>query len=114
MSTTQAEPVIYAFQTESGGWRVAGSRVSMDSIIHAYWQGQTPETIVQEFPSLTHEQVYGAIAFYLRNRVMFDEYLRQQDELWERLRQEAAVRNKGLRERLLQRIAEREAGGATE
>jgi hypothetical protein len=32
---------------------------------------------VQSFPVLTLEQVYGAIAYYLRHQVCLDMYLRQ-------------------------------------
>ena len=50
------------------GYYVAGSRVSLDSIVMAFWRGQTPESILRSFPSLTLAQVYGAIAFYLSNQ----------------------------------------------
>ena len=35
----------------------------------------SPESIVQSFPLLTLEQVYGALAFYLANRAEIDTYL---------------------------------------
>jgi uncharacterized protein (DUF433 family) len=57
----------YAEKRDNGYW-VAGTRVSLDSIVYAYWGGQTAESIAQSFPVLTHEQVYGAILFYLANR----------------------------------------------
>lgn len=43
---------------------VKGTRISLDSIAYAFQQGLSPESIVQSFPLLTLEQVYGAIAFY--------------------------------------------------
>ena len=30
------------------GYYVAGSRVSLDSIVMAYWRGQAPESILRE------------------------------------------------------------------
>jgi uncharacterized protein (DUF433 family) len=51
-----------------GGYYVAGSRVSLDSVVYAFRGGESPETIQQNFSSLTLERVYGAIAFYLRHR----------------------------------------------
>jgi uncharacterized protein (DUF433 family) len=57
-------PTQYVEQHE-GAHRVAGSRVSLDSLVYAFWDGKSPETIAQSFPTLTLEQVYGAIAFYL-------------------------------------------------
>lgn len=109
MATIQADPVVYAFQTEAGGWRVTGSRVSLDSVIHMYHEGADPETIVRQFPSLSLEQVYGAIAFYLRNREAIDEYLEEQRKRWDKLRRESAERNRELREKVRQRAEQQRA-----
>lgn len=49
-------------------FRIFGSRVSLDSIVHAYWNGQTAESIAQSFPGVTLEQVHGALAFYLAHQ----------------------------------------------
>ena len=46
-------------------YMVAGTRVSLDSIVYAFLDGQSAEAIAQAFPVLTLEQVYGAIAYYL-------------------------------------------------
>ena len=54
---------------------VEGTRISLDSIAYAFQKGVSPESIVQSFPLLTLEQVYGAIAFYLANRAEIDAYL---------------------------------------
>jgi uncharacterized protein (DUF433 family) len=64
----------YVEQREGGYW-VAGTRVSLDSIVYAFLDGQTAESIAQSFPVLTLEQAYGAIAFYLANRRDVDSYL---------------------------------------
>jgi len=58
----------YVVPVDGGGWRIAGSRVSLDSIVHAFRAGQTPEGILDDFPSLSLEQIYGTIAFYLHHR----------------------------------------------
>ena len=60
-----------------GMYKIAGSRVSLDSIVYAYWNGQTAESIAQSFPTLSLEQVFGAITFYLANRAEVDAYLEQ-------------------------------------
>jgi uncharacterized protein (DUF433 family) len=52
-------------EQRNGGFYVAGTRVSLDSIVYSFKGGDSPETIRQNFSSLTLEQVYGAIAFYL-------------------------------------------------
>lgn len=59
-------------EPHDGGHRVAGSRVSLDSIVYAFWNGESPESIAEAFPVLTLEQVYGAIAFYLAHREEVD------------------------------------------
>ena len=58
-------------------YRLAGTRVSLDSIVHAFWRGQTAESIAQSFPILTLEQVYGALTFYLANKLEVDAYLQR-------------------------------------
>ncbi|PYQ93569.1 MAG: hypothetical protein DMF95_24010 [Acidobacteria bacterium] len=42
-----------------------GSRVPLDSVVREFWDGQTPEAIRSDSPTLSLEQVYGAITFYL-------------------------------------------------
>ncbi|MEW6363094.1 MAG: DUF433 domain-containing protein [Acidobacteriota bacterium] len=69
-----------------GVFRVTGSRVSLDSIVHAFWGGQTAETIGQSFPVLTLEQVYGALTFYLANSSEVDARLAKAESEFEALR----------------------------
>jgi uncharacterized protein (DUF433 family) len=91
---------IYVHRTDQGGWRVSDSRVSLDSIVCAYWEGESPEAIVEEFPTLSVEQVYGAIAFYLRHRQEVDAHLSQQDERWKDLAAQSALHHGALLRRL--------------
>ncbi|NLY02689.1 MAG: hypothetical protein GXY83_42080 [Rhodopirellula sp.] len=44
--------VQYVERTAEGGWRIAGCRISLDSVVRAYWEGTPPEAIVDESPSL--------------------------------------------------------------
>jgi uncharacterized protein (DUF433 family) len=46
------------------GLYISGSRVPIDRIIWEYRNGEDPETIQSHYPTLTLEQVKGAIAFY--------------------------------------------------
>jgi uncharacterized protein (DUF433 family) len=64
-----------------GAYMVAGTRVSLDSIVYAFLSGQSAEAIAQAFPVLSLEQVYGAITHYLAHRDDIDRYLesRRQD-----------------------------------
>ena len=52
-------------ELRNGGYYVSGTRVSLDSLVYSFRAGDSPETIRQNFPTLSLEQVYGAIAFYL-------------------------------------------------
>ena len=83
-----------------GAYRVAGSRVSLDSIVHCFQEGLSAEGIAESFPTLTLEQVYGAIAFYLANQPLVDEYIRQGENLSRELQAESRRRNADLITRL--------------
>jgi uncharacterized protein (DUF433 family) len=96
ISTAEA----YVIRTDDGGWRVAGTRVSLDSVIRAHLEGLSAEATVESFPTLSPEQIHGAIAFYLRNRAEIDQYLAAQDERWEALRRESEARSGPLLARL--------------
>jgi uncharacterized protein (DUF433 family) len=58
---------------------IEGTRISLDSLVYAFRRGLSPESIVQSFPLLTLEQVYGAITFYLANRAEIDAYLTSEE-----------------------------------
>jgi uncharacterized protein (DUF433 family) len=76
-------------QLQDGVYKIAGTRVSLDSIVYAFWNGESAETIAQSFPVLTLGQVYGAIAFYLANQDDIDRYLEQRRADYEAKRQAA-------------------------
>ena len=82
---SEAKMMNYIEKREDGYW-VAQSRVSLDSIVYAFINGQTAESIAQSFPVLTLEQVYGAIAYYLANRDEIDSYLKARQEQFEERR----------------------------
>jgi uncharacterized protein (DUF433 family) len=54
---------------------LVASRVSLASLISAWKDGLSPETIRDDFPTLQLEQVYGAIAFYLANQTEVDSHI---------------------------------------
>ena len=58
-----------------GGYYVAGTRISLDSVVYSFNEGQSPEAIQEDFPSLKRAQIYGAIAFYLDHQAEIDKYL---------------------------------------
>jgi uncharacterized protein (DUF433 family) len=87
-------------EKRDGGYYVIGSRVSLESIIHPFLEGASPETIVDEFPTLSLEQVYGAITFYLANRAGINAYLTETEKLWQEARKNQPPLPPALRERL--------------
>ena len=76
-------------ELNNGVYRVAQTRISLDSLVCAYLNGQTAEAICQSFPLLTLEQVYGALTFYLANGEQIDDYLKRGNTDYEHLRQAA-------------------------
>lgn len=76
----------YVEQRDGGYW-VAGTRVSLDSIVYAFHAGQTAESVAQMFPVLTLEMVYGAMTYYLAHRVEIDENLKKAKSDFEALLQ---------------------------
>ena len=89
-------------EQRNGGYYIAGTRVSLDSVVYAFNRGDSPERILEEFPLLDKvSRIYGAIAFYLDHKLDIDRYLDRIEqeieansiplseanpELWERLK----------------------------
>lgn len=96
----EVEMAPYVERNTRGTLVVAGSRVSVGSVVRAFWTGETPEAICQAYPALSLEQVYGAIAHYLAHRPEVDAELATCDTEVMRLRADARVRNADLRSRL--------------
>jgi uncharacterized protein (DUF433 family) len=77
-------------EERSQGLYVAGTRVSLASVVIQFRQGASPETILQNFPSLVSlENVYGAVAYYLANQREVDQYLKVQELKWAEFRNTA-------------------------
>ena len=63
-----------------GTIRIKGSRVSLDVIVRQFKQGATAEQLLEDFPSLTLRDIYGAIYYYLDNTEAVEGYLHQQED----------------------------------
>ena len=71
-------------EQRDGGYYVAGTRISLDSVVCAFNRGDSPERILEEFPLLDRvSRVYGAIAFYLDHRADIDRYLEETEREFE-------------------------------
>ncbi len=70
-------PELPLYVDKYGVIRVGGTRVTLATVLINYQLGSSPECIVQSFPVLKLEDVYTIIAYYLRNRAVFDAYLEE-------------------------------------
>ncbi len=90
---------------QDGVIRVGGTRVTLDTVVHAFQQGHSAEEIASHYPALKLADVYAVIAYYLDNRESVNDYLQQQateaEEVWREI--EAASDYQLFRERLLAR-----------
>lgn len=65
-------------EQRDGGYYVAGTRISLDSVVYAFNRGESSERILDQFPLLGRlSKVYGAIAFYLDHKTEIDQYLEE-------------------------------------
>lgn len=55
--------------------RLKGHRISIDNVLDYYLEGYTPEEIAANLPTLSLEQIYATITYYLHNRAQIDAYL---------------------------------------
>lgn len=111
MGFTNTEMFVPLREEPAGTYRIGKSRVTLDVMMNAYKMGDSPEQIVESFPTLKLEDVYLVIAFYLQNKEAVEAYLKEGEEQAAHWKQhfEKMYPNKGLREKLLQRMAARNA-----
>ena len=92
-------------QDDRGAIRVIGSRITLDTLVGRFKQGDTPEDLHDGFPSLSLAQINGVIAWYLNHTAVADEYIAKGDaeaeEMWKRI--ESDPRHTELRELIKQR-----------
>lgn len=90
---------------QHGVIRIGGTRVTLDTVIYAFNEGLTAEEISLQYPTLGLADVYGAISYYLHHQDEVDSYLKEREQEAEeiRLKIEAQVDSRGIRERLLAR-----------
>jgi uncharacterized protein (DUF433 family) len=90
----------YVHEDEQRALRVGAAGVSLDSIVLAFQDGFPAETIQQQYPALSLEEVYGAITYYLANRDTVHRYLEQQAQRWQDVRQKIEQARSPVVERL--------------
>ena len=92
-------------EDEQGGWLVGKSTIPLERVIYAFNQGQTPEIIVANFPSLDLPDVYAVISYYLTNKGEVEDYIQRRKAEADNLRQAIEDRfpTSELRQQLLAR-----------
>ena len=90
-------------RVDSGGAvRVGPTRVTLRTVLGSYKRGESPEEIVESFPTLKLADVYSVIGYYLNHQVEVDAYLQQAErdaaESWRKI--EALPGHKEFRKRL--------------
>jgi uncharacterized protein (DUF433 family) len=71
--------------------RIKGTRIGIESVLYEFiHREQLPEAIVRRFPTLTLEQVYATILYYLHNKAMIEAYMTEWLAFGQRMRAEQA------------------------
>jgi uncharacterized protein (DUF433 family) len=95
--------------------RIKGTRVGIETVLDDYLRGASPEEIVTRYRTLTLEQVYAAITYYLHKQEEIDKYLERwrayTEAAWQEQQRNPPEFVRELRERIQRRrevlVAER-------
>jgi uncharacterized protein (DUF433 family) len=95
--------------------RIKGTRVGIETVLDDYLRGASPEEIVTRYRTLTLEQVYATITYYLHKQEEIDNYLERwrayTEAAWEEQQRNPPEFVRELRERIQRRrealVAER-------
>jgi len=90
--------------------RVKGTRLGIETILYDFiHRSRTPEEIAQSYPSVTLEQVYATILYYLHNKESVSAYIADWLEHGHRAREEQKRNPPPVSEKLRKLRAERAA-----
>ena len=70
-------------EERNGGFYVKGTRVPLDLLVYGFQHGDSPETIRGNYETLTLEQVYGAITFYLSHKEEVERTMAERERMEE-------------------------------
>ncbi|HEX3127413.1 MAG TPA: DUF433 domain-containing protein [Thermoanaerobaculia bacterium] len=105
LSATAVEPIPLSTDAD-GAIRIAGTRITLTTVIDTFMTGASPEEIAQDFPVLRLDDIYAVITYYLRRREEVDAYLRERRARADAMRRQIEIHSPqtGLRDRLLARL----------
>jgi uncharacterized protein (DUF433 family) len=78
------------YQDETGAIRVGNTRVLLETVIRAFQDGASPESIVHRYSTLTLSDVYNTIGYYLRHQYLVENYLNQRETIAESVKERLA------------------------
>ncbi|MEZ4864402.1 MAG: DUF433 domain-containing protein [Caldilineaceae bacterium] len=56
--------------------QIKGHRILIDDVLHEYiHNAMTPDELAERFPTLTLEEIYATLLYYVRNKAEIDRYL---------------------------------------
>lgn len=71
--------------------RIRGHRIGLEDVLYEHIYNElTPSELAERFPTLSAEQIYAAILYFLNNRERMDAYLAEWLEHGRRMRDEQA------------------------
>jgi uncharacterized protein (DUF433 family) len=74
-------------EDEVGAVRIGNSRVLLETVVRAFQDGASPESIVHRYTTLSLSDVYNTIGYYLRHQDAVEAYLSQREQLAEAVQQ---------------------------
>ena len=81
--------------------RLKGTRIGIETILFDHiFRAKTPEEIAKTYPSLTLEQVYATILYYLHNQPAVEAYMTDWLEWGDKMRAEQQSNPRPIVERL--------------
>ncbi len=103
MTSLPASAQVPLVTDAEGTVRVAGTRVTLDSIIMAFRTGATAEEIAQQLPTLPLPDIYQVIAHCLKHPDEVEAYLARRQSEASAIRRQVESDTAGVRLRLLSR-----------
>jgi uncharacterized protein (DUF433 family) len=76
--------------TDDGGFiHLTGHRIGLHHIVRYYNEGYSPETLWEQFPTLSLALIHKVLGFYLENKDQVDDYCRKEEEAFEAIAEAA-------------------------
>ena len=92
--------------------RIKDTRIGIETVLYEYiYRSRTPEEIAETYLSLSLEQVYATVLYYLHNKQEIDEYLTNWLEWGHKMREDQKHNPPPISKKLYQLRAERLKSG---